>query len=94
MIYKTKVAQHRQNVYKQGVLRWPGKVIMAKQENSNNWLGLVVLLIWLGLVILSVGAGHFNVPERLSNSWNHFMAVSLGEKLLGIGRFLVLVETR
>jgi hypothetical protein len=41
---------------------------------------LIIFLVWLGLIVLSAITGHFNVPEELKNSWQHYMEITPAER--------------
>lgn len=57
--------------------------------DKDNRFGVVLLLVWLGLIILSIVTGHFNVPEELRTSWNHFVTATPEAKIAGIVAFII-----
>ena len=56
---------------------------------ERNRFAAPILLVWLGLIILSIVTGHFNFPDELKTSWNHFVTATPDAKISGIITFIV-----
>ncbi len=67
-----------------------GRCKEFKIMDKDNRSLLIIFLIWLGLIILSAVTGHFNVPDELKSSWDHFTVATPGEKTAGIVLFVFL----